>query len=105
MKSEKSVYEVLWPLGKKKVEPHLGAANPDNLEGKTICELWNYDYGGNLTFPIIEELLKKQYPNIKFVNYSEFGSTHGPKEREVIEALPGKLAEHGCDVVISGNGG
>jgi len=105
MKDREFMYQVVWPLGKTRSRPRSGAPRLDTLEGKTVCELWNYVYSGNLSFPMIEELLKKQYPTMRFVNYAEFGNTHGPKEREVIEALPRKLAEFGCDAVISGNGG
>ena len=105
MESKRYEYQVVWPLGRSTAKPVSGAPRLDTLEGKTICELWNYRYGGDLSFPVIEELLNKQYPGIKFVNYAKFGNTHGKNEREVIEALPGKLAEYGCDAVISGNGG
>jgi hypothetical protein len=105
MENRQSKYEVVWPLGRMRVKPGSGAPRLNTLAGKTICELWNYVYGGDLSFPIIEKLLKEQYPNIKFINYAAFGNTHGKNEREVIEALPRKLAEYGCDAVISGIGG
>jgi len=98
-------YDVVWPLGRATVTPVSGAPRLTTLEGKTVCELSNYSYDPDRSFPVIEELLKKQSPNIKFINYEVFGNTHGKKEKEVIEALPGKLTEYGCDAVISGNGG
>jgi hypothetical protein len=53
---------------------------------------------------MIRELLSKQYPGIKFFDYTTFGNIHGPKETEIISALPDRLREHGCDAVIAGIG-
>ena len=105
MKGQAGIYEVVWPLGRRAVRSGYDAQRLQTLAGKTVCELWNYLYGGERYFPIIEELLKKQYPDINFVNYTPFGNTHGKDETEVVKALPGRLAEHGCDAVISGTGG
>ena len=76
-----------------------------DLNGKTICELSDYSFRGEEIFPIVRELLRQQYPNIKFVEYTNFGNTHGAAEAEVIHNLPAMLKEHGCDGVISGVGG
>lgn len=102
---ETNRYDVVWPLGRKAVRSNFDAPRLATLEGKTVCELWNYVYYGDQSFAIIEELLKKRYPNIRFINYAQFGNTHGKTEKEVIESLPDKLAEYGCDAVLSGNGG
>jgi hypothetical protein len=53
----------------------------------------------------VRESLRRQYPGIKFVEYTEFGNTHGSTEAEVIKTLPETLKAHGCDGVISGVGG
>lgn len=102
---KEGTYDVVWPLGRRTARPAAAAARLDALEGKTICELWNYVYGGDRIFPLIEAKLKERFANIRFIHYGEFGNTHGKFEREVIAALPGKLAAHGCDAVISGTGG
>ena len=47
----------------------------------------------------------ERFPNVKFVSHREFGDTYGARESEVIQALPGKLAEFECDLVISGTAG
>ncbi|MFC1862177.1 hypothetical protein ACFLX6_02700 [Chloroflexota bacterium] len=96
------VYEVISPLGRS-VKPVKSLA--PRLEGKTICELKNQDLGAIVTFDLIEEALPRRYPGVKFVSYTEFGNTHDHlHEQEVINALPAKLKEYGCDAVISGNG-
>lgn len=100
------IYEVVYPLGtqvsrEKDVAPSL----PD-LNGKTICELWNYAFRGEDSFPIIERLMKEKYPGVTFVRYEHFGNIHDPSEEDRIMAeLPRKLKEFKCDAVIAGNGG
>ncbi len=101
----KDTEEVVSPIGRTTAKlREVGASIPD-LNGKTICELWNYLFQGDRTFPALEALLKKRYPNVKFVSYTEFGNLHGPDELKLIEALPGKLKKFKCDAVIAGNGG
>ncbi|MFH1485946.1 MAG: hypothetical protein ABIH46_07740 [Chloroflexota bacterium] len=98
------VYEVVWPLGRSTYEVIPRTRQVPDLAGKTVCELWEYLFRGEEIFPMLRELLSKKYPGIKIVDYAVFGNTHGPKEKEVIAALPGLLREHGCDAVISGVG-
>ena len=98
-------YKVVWPLGELAYQvPSLGPRVSD-LKGKTVCELSDWIFRAEEVFPMIRELLLGQYPSIKFIEYSVFGNTHGPKEAEVIAALPDRLHKHGCDAVISGVGG
>ena len=97
-------YEVVYPLGRSTIAVKPLAPRLDTLEGKTICELWNDKFFGNITFPIIEELMVKKYPGVKFVPYTKFGYTYGATEARDIAALPKRLVEYGCNAVISGNG-
>lgn len=101
-------FEVVSPIRASSIKIKPLAPSLKTLEGKTICELWNYVFLGDVTFPKIKELLVKRYPGVKFVPYTEFERTHGPdeeSERSMIKALPGKLKKYGCDAVLSGNGG
>ncbi|MFC1965325.1 hypothetical protein ACFLWI_00005 [Chloroflexota bacterium] len=97
-------YEVVWPLGKLAGPILPSRPGLNDLKGKTICELSDYNFRAWEVFPIVRESLQKRYPSIKFVDYSVFGNLHGPKERELVAALPGLLREQGCDAVISGVG-
>lgn len=99
------MYEVVYPLGRltQQAKPRIPRLN--TLDGMTICELSNHKFGSELTFAVLEKSLLKRYPNVKFVSYKEFGNTYGPRESEVVSALPEKLKKYGCDAVISGNGG
>ena len=102
--SEKGIYEVVWPRGRR-VAPDIDYARRlDTLEGKTVCELWDWVFRGDEIFPVTETQLAKRHPGIKFIDYKVFGNTHGFNEAEVIGALAGKLKENKCDAVISGVG-
>ncbi len=97
-------YGVVWPLGRSTSERVDLSPPISDLSGKTVGEMWDYLFKGDSMFTILREKLRARYPDIKFVDYSEFGNTHGPKEREVVGKLPEALREHGCDIVISGVG-
>ena len=101
---KESLFEVVWPLGKSLSKALSPARHVQDLAGKTVCEIWDRVFRGEVMFPLIRETLKKRYSGIKIVDYDVFGNTHGPNETEVIAAIPGLLREHGCDVVISGVG-
>ncbi|MBI2906698.1 MAG: hypothetical protein HYX92_03460 [Chloroflexi bacterium] len=102
------MYKVLSPIGKTIVEVVPRAPRLLDLNGKTIGEIWNGGFRGSASFPIIRELLRKRYPDIKFVPYTEFpwqdirGSNRALQERA--EAAAALAREKGCDAVISGNG-
>ena len=99
-----AVYEVVWPLGKSTGGRAAQRSSVSDLRDKTICELSDWLFRTEEVFPIVEELLLRQYPDIKFVSYTAFGNTHGPEESEVVAALPDMLRQYGCDAVISGIG-
>ena len=99
--SEKGVYEVVWPRGERAVGMVHYAKRLDNLEGKTICELWDGVYRGNEILPTIEKELTKLYPGIRFVGYKVFGSTLGGEAVKVLADLSDKLNKNNCDAVIS----
>ena len=97
--------EVVYPLGRRTQQGQPRAARPSTLDGLTIGELSNHKFDSEFTFEVIEKAILKRYPNVKFVSADKFGDTYGPRESDVIKALPEKLREYECDVVISGNAG
>ena len=97
-------YDVLWPLSRKAVKTAAQAPRLPDLNGKTVCELWDVLFRGETIYPLVREYIKKRFPRVNFVPYSEFGNFHGAKERDVIRTLPDKLREHGADAVIVGIG-
>lgn len=82
----------------------------DSFEGKTICEIWNGGFKADVMFPIIEEMLLAQAPNVKFVSFTEFPavtihSLESVKKEGTLAAVKAALLAKGCDALITGNGG
>jgi hypothetical protein len=97
-------YECLWPLSRKAIKTTAQAPRLPDLNGKTVCELWDVIFRGETIYPLVREYIKKRFPGVKFVPYSEFGNFHGAKEHDVIGTLPEMLRAHGADAVIVGIG-
>jgi hypothetical protein len=98
-------YDVVWPLGKAMYESVTPAPRIESLENITVCELSDYGFRAEEIFPIIRACLSERFPGIKFIEYTNFGNTHGPRETEIIAGLAEKLDQYGCNAVISGVGG
>ena len=106
---EDGMCEVVSPLGETVIDPIKMAPRLDTLDGKAIGELWNGGFRGDESFPIIERMLREQYPNIRFIPYTEFSlytiaSLHPEDKETTLETLRAELKEKGCDAVITGNG-
>lgn len=97
-------FEALWPRSPRQNGDKPLAKRLETLNGKTVAQLWDYIFRGDEIFVLLEEGLRAQYPDVRFVSWREFGCTHGNSEHEVISALPARLRELGVDAVISGMG-
>ncbi|MBI2908976.1 MAG: hypothetical protein HYX92_15140 [Chloroflexi bacterium] len=102
------MYKVVSPVGAPAVEATTPAPRLSDLRGKTICEVWNGDFRGHITFPIMRELLQKRYPDAKIIPYTEFpittviGNTGNLQER--LNTAVSLALQRGCDAMITGNG-
>lgn len=99
------VYEVVWPLGRSTSKARPVAPRLTDLEGKTICELYNQLFKGDVLFEETQKIFEQKFPGVKFVDHTNFGDIHGQHETAVVNALPEELKKHGCDAVISAVGG
>jgi hypothetical protein len=95
------LYDVVWPLGQRRQQSHPLANRLETLNGKTIAQLWDYLFAGDTVFAALEEQLREQYPEVKFVSWREFGSTHAVNEKELLASLPRRFKELGVDAAIS----
>jgi hypothetical protein len=97
-------YEVLWPRSTRQMKRKTLAPRLDTLNGKTIAQLWDFIFSGDKVFAALEEGIRKQYPDVRFVSWREFGNTHGADERQILASLPQRFKELGVDAAISGMG-
>jgi hypothetical protein len=97
-------YDVLWPLSRRAAVSASAADRLPDLNGKTICELWDMNFRGETIYPLFREHIKSRFPDANIVDYSNFGNFHGPGAERVIAELPEQLRAHGCEAVIVGLG-
>lgn len=69
-----------------------------DLNGKTIGEISNRIWESDRIFPLIRELLKKRFPEIRFVPYTELPS--GLDNIQDNDEIGEIVAAKGCDAVI-----
>ena len=100
---------VLSPSGSEAVELKNLAKRLDTLNGKTVAEVWNDDFKGDIMFPMYRELLKQRYPDVKIIPYTDLpvASLKGTPayQREVLQKIIAELKAKGADALITGNGG
>ena len=101
-------FSVVSPVGQPAVRTTRGAGRLDTLDGRTVGELWNGVFKGDVTFPVIRRLLQARHPQLTIIPYTEFPHAHGSdnpaQQRERARKLAALALEKGCDAVISGNG-
>lgn len=97
-------YDTVWPRSSRGVTTHRNAPRLDSLEGKRIGFLWDFLFRGDELFPVLEKELINRFVGVEIVGYDEFGNTHGSDEHEMIQGLPGALANRHIDAVVSGMG-
>ena len=99
---------VVSPAGIPAGHTMLSAPRLSNLDGKVIGEVWNGDFKGDVTFPMIREHLLRQYPSLRIVPFTEFPHTHVSddpvRQRERATQIASLARALGCDAVISGVG-
>lgn len=104
MATNEPKYDVLWPLSRKAVKRTDAAKRLPDLNDKTVAELWDVIFRGETIYPLVREYIKKRFPRVKFVPYTEFGNFHGAREHEVSATIPDKLKAFKADAAIVGIG-
>ena len=97
-------YRAVWPLGKSASEAVSMKPRIDDLRGKTIANLSHGGFRDPEVRPIVEEVLAREFPGIKFIDHTVFGYIHGRDPAAVLAALPDNLRKHKVDAVITGIG-
>ncbi|HYH42687.1 MAG TPA: hypothetical protein VD867_11965 [Burkholderiales bacterium] len=81
----------------------------DTLEGKTIGEVYNNHFKGELMFQTYRRLFKEKYPGITIIPYTEFPIVYvggdAASQKKTAKDIAALAKERGCDALITGNGG
>jgi hypothetical protein len=102
---------VINPLGRKIIDKNTPLApRLDTLNGKTVGQIWNGGFKADVTFPIVEKMLRRRYPDVKMIPFTELpavtiASLEANKKAATLEAVRAALIAKRCDAVITGNGG
>ena len=101
MATKPGEYAVVWPCGERRLKVRPLARRLDTLNGKKVAQLWDYLFAGDEVFKALEKKLAETYPDVKWVSWREFGSTHAVNEKELLSSLPQRFKELGVDAAIS----
>ena len=93
------------PLGAtRNVAQHL-----DTLDGKTIGEVYNNHFKGELMFETYRRLFKERYKGVKIIPFTEFPIVYVGGDAESQKKVAKEIADlaklRGVDAIITGNGG
>lgn len=99
------LYEVTWPLGRSTIKQIDAKPRISDLSKATIAHLSHYGFRHDEMIPVIEDVMSRQFPGIRFIGPDAFGNIHGPRHgKDTLPVLPDKLREYGVDGVITGIG-
>ncbi len=100
---------VISPEGLQLRKTNSVSRHLDTLEGKTIGEVYNNHFKGELMFQTYRRLLKEKFPGVKIIPYTEFPIIYvggdPASQKKTAEDAAALAKEWGCDAVITGNGG
>ena len=101
-------YSVVSPAGLEAVKARHTAPRLADLNGKTVAEVWNGVFKGDVAFPIVRKLLKQRYPGITIIPYTEFyhlpGSDMPAHQRALTQEIVEQARAKGADAMITGMG-
>lgn len=90
--------------GTNSVSRHL-----DTLDGKTIGEVYNNHFKGELMFRTYRRLFREKFPGVKIIPYDEFPIVYvggdPVSQKKTARDIAVLARERGCDALITGNGG
>jgi hypothetical protein len=87
-----------------------GASLPvADLSGKTIGEVYNNHFKGELMFKTYRRLFEARFPGIRIIPYDEFPIVYvggdAASQKRVAKEIAALAKERGVDAIITGNGG
>lgn len=81
----------------------------ESLEGKTIGEVYNNHFRGELMFRTYRRLFRDRYPGIRIIPFDQFPIVYvggdAASQKKTAKEIAALARERGCDAIITGNGG
>ena len=87
-----------------------GVSRPlDTLKGKTIGEVYNNHFKGELMFQTYRRLFEEKYPGIRIIPFDQFPIVYvggdAASQKRIAKEIAAIAKAKGCDAIITGNGG
>lgn len=99
---------VVSPAGLPAVYASRPAPRLPDLNGKTIAEVWNGVFKGDVVFPLVRKALQRRYPGVRIIPYTEFhhlpGSDVPSEQRALVAEILDQARTKGAHAVITGMG-
>ena len=81
----------------------------DTLEGKTIGEVYNNHFKGELMFETYRRLLKERFPGVRIIPFDRFPTVYvggdPASQKKTAREIAALARELKVDAIIAGNGG
>ena len=105
----KETMKVISPEGRPLAAAGATSRHLDTLEGKTIGEVYNNHFQGELMFQTYRRLFQAKYPGIRIIPFDQFPIVYvggdAASQKKVAREIAALARERGCDAIITGNGG
>ena len=105
----KEVMGVISPEGLPQGAISNVARHLDTLDGKTIGEVYNNHFKGELMFQTYRRLFKEKYKNVKIIPFTEFPIVYvggdAESQKKIAKEIAALAKLKGVDAIITGNGG
>ena len=99
-------FEVVSPVGEPKVKLEPTVSRISDLEGKTICQVWNAAFRADQVFSALTELLKDRFPDVKVIPWTDLPTTSTRLDVDkTLKDLRAAYLQKGCSAVITATGG
>jgi hypothetical protein len=86
------------------LSPHL-----DSLDGKTIGEVYNNHFKGELMFRTYRRLFSERFKGVKSIPFDEFPIVYvggdPASQKKIAQEVAALAKQRGCHALITGNGG
>ncbi len=81
----------------------------ENLAGKTIGEVYNNHFKGELMFQTYRRLFEQKYSGIKIIPFDQFPIVYvggdAASQKRIAKEIAAIAKEKGCHAIVTGNGG
>ena len=105
----KETMKVISPEGRPLTATGTVSRPLDTLEGKTIGEVYNNHFKGELMFQTYRRLFKERFPGVKIIPYDKFPIVYvggdPVSQKKTARDIAALAKEWEVDAIITGNGG